>query len=81
MSPLIAEHRGVEIRYGWSVHEDVYHAYFDLPAKPLNLNVMQSRVKRTYSPNWSVGKNRVTSQSESDLLRQARGAIDAYYDE
>lgn len=81
MSPLIANHRGVEIRYGWSVHEDVYHAYFDLPPKPMKLNVMQSHVQMTFSPRASAGRNRETSHSEADLLLRVRSAIDAYLDE
>lgn len=81
MKPLIAEHQGIEIRYGWSVREDIYYAHFDLLTKPMKLNVMQTIVRTSISPGLMAGKNHVEAHTEEAVLQRARSAIASYMDE
>lgn len=81
MEPEIAIHRDVQIRYGYSICDDLFYAHFVLPQKPMRFNPMQTRVQTFMSSTLSPGKNHVTADSEQDVLLKARKEIDDYFGE
>ncbi len=80
MGPEIATHRGVEIRYGYSIHDDQVHAHFVLPQKNITPG-FQCSVSTHMSPTPSEGKHHVTAHDEAELLKRVRAAIDRYLDD
>jgi hypothetical protein len=80
MGPETVEHREVEIRYGYSIRDDLFYAHFDLPVKQQSRGFQQF-VRRDMSPGILPGKQSVSAYSEHELLKEARAKIDRYFDE
>lgn len=80
MGPEIAIHRDVQIRYGYSIRDDLFYAHFDLPAKQQSRGFQQS-VRMDMSPGISPGKHKVSASIEQDVLAKARVHTDQYFDE
>lgn len=80
MEPETETHHGVEIRYGYSVQDDQFHAHFDLPRKDMNVH-FQNTVGIYRLPALSEGRQHMSAHKEVDVLKQARAAIDRYFED
>jgi hypothetical protein len=84
MLPSTTEYHGVEIRYGWSAHEDKFYAYFDLPAKPQEKPAARVSVQTSLSSVSSrlmPGKNKTEGATWEKAVHTARSMIDEYFTE
>ncbi|GLQ45683.1 hypothetical protein GCM10007862_07340 [Dyella lipolytica] len=80
MGPEITEHREVQIRYGYSIRDDLFYAHFDLPTKQQSRGFQRS-VQMHMSPGISPGKDKVSASTEQEVLTKARTRIDQYFNE
>jgi hypothetical protein len=80
MGPKIAIHRDVEIRYGYSISDDLFYAHVDPPAKQ-QASTVQPSVRTDMSPDISFGKHKVSASIEQDVPAKARALIDQYFAE
>jgi hypothetical protein len=81
MLPSTTEYHGIEIRYGWSAHEDKFYAYFDLPARRQPSPALASSVQIATSPRVMPGKNKVEGATWEKAVHTARSKIDEYFHE
>jgi hypothetical protein len=81
MLPSTTEYHGIEIRYGWSAHEDKFYAYFDLPARRQQASAFQSSVQLATSSRLTSGKNKVEGATWERAVHTARSMIDEYFTE
>lgn len=79
MFPLKAEHRGIEIRYGYNIATDDWRAHFDLPERQRRTG-FQRNVPNDLSTPIAPGKHYVDGRTESEALARATSAIDSYLD-
>lgn len=82
MGPKIAEHRGVQIRYGYNIVDDRYYAHFDLPEKSSVESVPHS-FSRTYTFNGMFPSKQpaVCGSTADEVLKLTRSKINSYFDE
>jgi hypothetical protein len=80
MAPQTQTHRGIEIRFGYSISDDLFHAHFDLPPAQVRSGFQRS-VSTHVSPGTRRGKQHIQASNEGDLLALARSAIDRCMDE
>lgn len=78
MAPLTEMCQDIEIRYSYSVSDDMFHAHFTLPPKSLK-HGFQRVVRLSMSPEFSDGKHHFKASSEVDVLKRARTAISSYF--
>lgn len=82
MGPNIAEHRGVQIRYGYNIADDRYHAHFALPNKSAAQNREHGFSSVSTFTGILAGKQRPeVAESAEEVLKQAQAKIDSYFDE
>jgi hypothetical protein len=79
MAPLTEMHQGIEIRYGYSITDDLFHAHFDLPAEREGRPALQRAVlTRLPEARLRPGKGHFEGPIEDEVLIAARSAIDRY---
>lgn len=80
MTPVTEMHQGIEIRYGYSISDDLFHAHFDLPAEREGQKPGFQRVVLTRLPEATLrpGKGHFEGPIEGEVLNAARAAIDRY---
>lgn len=80
MKPKTEKYEGVEIRYGYSISDDLFHAHFNLPAERQVKPQMQRAVlTRLPEVVLSPGKNHYQGDSAEEVLEAARAGIDRYF--
>lgn len=79
MIPLKETYRGVDIRYGYSIQDDLIHAHFDAPTREREAD-FQTTVGIELAPVLSAPKPHIRASTEADALEQARALIDRYLD-
>jgi len=80
MGPKTDMHQNIEIRYGYSIGDDMFHAHFMLPSKARKGGFQRS-VSMSMSPGLSEGKHHVKASNEADVLKNAHNAIDSYFED
>jgi len=81
MAPQTQTYRGIEIRYGYSIHDDQVHAHFDLPADREGKSSFQRAVlTRLPEAPFRPGTGHIQGQIEAEVLTAACTAIDRYLD-
>ncbi|MBB6249170.1 hypothetical protein HDE80_004247 [Rhodanobacter sp. A1T4] len=79
MLPKIEIYEAIEIRYGYSIQDDLYHAHFDLPADRHVQKSLQSESHSTMPVASSMpGKFHIHGPVEGELLDRARTQIDTF---
>jgi len=79
LMPEIEKYKGVEIRYGYSISDDQFHAHFNLPAERQGRPQLQ-RAVLTRFPEAALnpGKNHYQGDTRDEVLEGARAGIDRY---
>lgn len=81
MAPMTEMYQGVEIRYGYSIQDDLFHAHFDLPLEREGRPSLQRAVlTRLPEAPLRPGKGHIQGQIEAEVLTAAHAAIDRYLD-
>jgi hypothetical protein len=79
MTPKIEIYEAIEIRFGYSIQDDLHHAHFELPAER---HVQKSLENESHSSmpvaSSLPGKMHIHGPVESELLDQARSQIDTF---
>lgn len=79
MSPQKEVYENIEIRYGYAISDDQYHAHFELPAERHYLRDVASEAhSKTPVAQSLPGKMHLHAVVESDLLQEARQIIDRF---
>ena len=78
MPPSTAEHRGIEIRYGYDISTDSYRANFVLSEEWRKRPGFQRNVTTNLPAAIAPGKNHADGDTEDEALARARSMIDSY---
>jgi len=79
MTPLTEMYKDIEIRYGYSISDDLFHAHFDLPPEREGMPGLRSAVLMRFPEvRMGPGKGHFEHPLEADALTVARSAIDRY---
>ena len=79
MTPKIDMYEAIEIRYGYSIQDDLYHAHFELPAGRHVQNSLENESHSSMPVASSMpGKVHIHGPAERELLEQARSQIDTF---
>lgn len=72
-------YQDIEIRYGYAITDDRFHAHFELPAERHCLKSAASEARSTTPVAQSLpGKMHIHSLEEGELLDEARLTIDRF---
>lgn len=79
MLPKLEMYEAIQIRYGYSIQDDLYHAHFELPASRHVLKSLESESHSTKPVASSLpGKVHLHGPVEREMLEQARSQIDTF---
>ena len=79
MSPKTQRYEDIEIRYGYAITDDQYHAHFELPAdRHVPGDVSNEAHSTTPVARSLPGKMHIHAPTQSDVLDEARRTIDRF---
>lgn len=79
MPPEIESYEDIEIRHGYAISDDQFHAHFELPASRHVPGDVSAEAHSTTPVARSLpGKMHIHAASESEVLKEARLTIDRF---
>jgi len=80
MGPTTADHRGVEIRYGYDIGSDCLIAHFVVPRAIRNTGGFQSSVRLSLPTAFAGDKRTIKGDTEEGVVAAAKSEIDSFLD-